>query len=73
MAVAAGIGDVAGQGIVFTVEQLDPRSGTRARSRSRLRLLAPDHFVLMQLETDASGDDHPTRAWHYRRSATVKR
>lgn len=73
MAVANGIGDVGGQGLVFTLEQLDPRVGTRSRSRSRLRLLAKDHFVLQQLEPDGSGDERASRAWHYRRSGEVKR
>lgn len=72
MAVASGTGDVAGGGLVFTVDQLDPRSGARARSRSRIRLLAPDHFVLQQLEPDGSGGDRPTRVWHYRRAPAVR-
>ena len=73
MAVANGSGDLSGPGLVFTLEQLDPRSGTRVRSRSRLRTHSPDHFVLQQLEPDGSGDERPTRVWHYRRSAEVKR
>ncbi len=72
MAVAHGTGELAGAGLVFTVEQLDPRSGARARSRSRLRLLAADHFILQQLEPDSpnagSGGEHATRVWHYRRA-----
>ena len=73
MAVASGTGDVGSQGLVFTLEQLDPRSGARARSRSRIRLLAPDHFILQQLESDGMGGDRATRVWHYRRSAEVRR
>jgi hypothetical protein len=78
MAVAHGTGDLAAQGLVFTVEQLDPRSGARARSRSRLRLLAPDHFTLQQLEPDspgagAGGGEHATRVWHYRRAHATAR
>ena len=78
MAVARGTGELAGAGLVFTVEQLDPRSGARARSRSRLRLLAADHFILQQLEPDApnsgsGGGEHATRVWHYRRAHATTR
>jgi hypothetical protein len=78
MAVAHGTGELAAQGLVFTVEQLDPRSGARARSRSRLRLLAGDHFILQQLEPDSpaagsGGGEHATRVWHYRRAHAAAR
>jgi hypothetical protein len=78
MAVAHGTGELAAQGLVFTVEQLDPRSGGRARSRSRLRLLAGDHFILQQLEPDSpgagsGGGEHVTRVWHYRRAHAAAR
>jgi hypothetical protein len=73
MAVASGHGDISGKGLLFTLEQLDPRSGVRVRSRSRLRVLGPDHFILQQLEPDASGDEHATRVWHYRRVPEIKR
>lgn len=78
MAVAHGSGELSGQGLVFTVEQLEPRSGARARSRSRLRLLAGDHFILQQLEPDSpvagsGGGEHATRVWHYRRAHAAAR
>jgi hypothetical protein len=78
MTVAHGSGELGGAGLVFTVEQLDPRSGARARSRSRLRLLAADHFILQQLEPDSpntgsGGGEHATRVWHYRRTHATAR
>ena len=68
MEVSRGNGDLAGSGLVLTLEQLDPRTGTRVRSRSRIRILAADHFVLEQLEPDASGGERAGRVWHHRRA-----
>jgi hypothetical protein len=68
MEVARGSGELQGPGIVFTLEQLDPRTGAKVRSRSRLRLLEHDHFVLEQLEPGNDGVDRVVRVWHYRRA-----
>jgi hypothetical protein len=68
MEVARGGGELQGPGIVFTLEQLDPRNGAHVRSRSRLRVIDHGHFVLEQLEPGGDGVDRVVRAWHYRRS-----
>jgi len=73
MEVARGTGDLSGRGIVFTLEQLDPRSGMKMRARSRIRRLGTGHFLLEQLEADASGTDRVTRVWDYRRATVPTR
>ncbi len=73
MEVAHGTGELQGPGLVFTLERSDPRTATTVRARSRIRLLASDHFVLEQLEPNADGTEHATRIWHYRKHGSVKR
>lgn len=72
MEVAHGTGDLQGPGLVFTLERADPRSGSTVRARSRIRLLAADHFVLEQLEPGADGVDRTTRVWHYRKAPVTR-
>ncbi len=71
MEVARGSGDLAGAGVVFALEQVDPRSGARVRAKSRLRLIAHDQFVLEQLVTEPDGLDRVARVSHYRRAAAA--
>jgi hypothetical protein len=73
MQIARGGGELRGTGVVFDLEQTDPTTGARLIARSRLRTLAPDHFVLEQLERAADGREHVSRVWHYRRSVLATR
>ncbi len=68
MEIARGSGELQGAGLVFTLDQVDPRSGAHVRSRSRLRLIDHDHFVLEQLEPGSDGADRVVRTWQYRRA-----
>ena len=67
MIVASGRGDLSGAGLVFTLEQLEPRSGARVRARSRLRLLGPDRFVLEVLQAGPDGVERPALVTKYAR------
>jgi hypothetical protein len=73
MEVARGTGELDTSGVLFTLEQTDPRTGGRVRSSSRLRVLERDHFVLDQLEDGADGVERIVRVSHYRRTGAVKR
>ena len=73
MEIARGSGEIRAVGIVFEIEQVDPATGGRLVARSRLRILAPDHFVLEQLEPAPGGKDKVTRVWHYRRAGAPTR
>ena len=72
MGVATGYGDLAGEGIRFTQEIVDPPSGRRMRMTSTLRLVDADHFVLDAFGVDERGEERVLRRTHYRR-AGVKR
>lgn len=72
MGVAYGYGDVAGQGIRFTQETVDPPSGRRMRMTSVLRLLDRDHFVLDAHGLDERGVDRVVRRTHYDRVPAAK-
>jgi len=73
MEVARGTGELDTAGVLFTLEQTDPRTGGRVRSSSRLRVLERDHFVLDQLGDGADGVERIVRVSHYRRTGAVKR
>jgi hypothetical protein len=73
MEVARGTGELSGPGILFTLDQMDPRTGTHVRARSRLRLIDHDQFVLEQLGAGQDGEDHVVRVSHYRRSGAADR
>lgn len=73
MGVAYGYGDVAGQGIRFTQEVVDPPSGRRMRMTSVLRLVSANHFVLDAEGVDDKGVNRVVRRTHYERAAAPKR
>lgn len=73
MEVARGTGELSGPGILFTLDQLDPRTGTHVRARSRLRLIDHDRFVLEQLGASQGGDERVVRVSHYRRAGAADR
>ena len=51
------------QGITFTMEQFDNRSGSRLRASNRLRILSPDLFVTEDLDAQ----NLPVQRTYYRR------
>jgi hypothetical protein len=63
MGIYRGQGDLSKEGIVFVFEQIDPRTGTHVRSRNRLKLLAPDHFVIEDVDEELVAHARS----HYRR------
>lgn len=67
MEVAKGRGDPERGGLRFTLEQIDPATGSRARAVSVLRLVSPEHFVLDQIAVDAGGGERVVQRHHYRR------
>jgi hypothetical protein len=73
MEVARGTGEVTGPGILFTLDQVDPRTGTHVRARSRLRLIDRDQFVLEQLGGGQDGEERVVRVSHYRRAGAADR
>lgn len=52
MGIYHGQGDIAKEGIVFVFDQIDTQSGAHLRSRNRLRVLDPDHFVIEDVDED---------------------
>lgn len=73
MGVASGYGDLAGQGVRFTLESLEPASGQRARMSSVLRIVDANHFVLDAYGVDGAGRERVVRRTHYRRAASAAR
>lgn len=73
MEVARGTGELSGPGILFTLDQVDPRTGTHVRARSRLRLIDHDQFVLEQLGGSQDGEERVVRVSHYRRAGAADR
>jgi Protein of unknown function (DUF1579) len=73
MEVARGTGDLQGSGILFTLDQLDPRTAAHVRARSRLRLIDHDQFVLEQLGAGQDGEERVVRVSHYRRASAGDR
>jgi len=63
MAIYRGQGDLAKDGIVFVLEQMDPKTGAHLRSKNRLKLLTPDHFVSETVDEDMVAQART----HYRR------
>ncbi|MBI5364028.1 MAG: DUF1579 family protein [Planctomycetes bacterium] len=68
MGVATGYGDLAGQGIRFTQETVDPPTGRRLRMASVLRALDRDHFVLDSFGVVEQGLERIVRRTPYRRA-----
>lgn len=52
MAIWHGAGNPLAEGITFTMEQFDPRSGSRLRARNRLRVVSQDVFVTEDLDAE---------------------
>lgn len=73
MGVGRGTGDLSTGGIAFTLEDFDRQSGQRLRMSSRLRSIAPDHFLLDFLGQDPSGDERVMLRRHYRRALAADR
>jgi hypothetical protein len=67
MVVARGDGSLERAGILWTLDQVDARDGTHTRMTSRLRLLAPGHFVLDQIAPQADGSERIVHRTHHRR------
>jgi hypothetical protein len=63
MAIWRGLGEPRAQGITFTTEQFDNRSGSRLRASNRLRILSPDLFVTEDLDAQ----NLPVQRTYYRR------
>lgn len=63
MAIWRGLGEPRAQGITFTTEQFDTRSGSRLRASNRLRILSPDLFVTEDLDAQ----NLPVQRTYYRR------
>ena len=71
MGVAYGKGELAGAGIRFTLDLVDPGSGETLRAQSRLRAIDRDHFVLEVMGADPMGNDSVRRRTYYHRAAVV--
>jgi hypothetical protein len=63
MGIYRGQGDLAKEGLVFVLEQVDAKTGAHVRRRNRLKLLTNDYFV----SEDVDEDNVAHARSHYRR------
>lgn len=63
MCIYRGHGDLAKDGIVFLLDDIDPKTGVPIRARNRLKLVSADHFVIEDVDQDMIAYSRS----HYRR------